>query len=74
MMCPKCANERVRVLNTSLSGGITKRIRKCSRCEYVFKTIEYPYFEEEKEEERREYAEFIDKEVAEIKAGRVKNS
>lgn len=39
MICPRCANNKTKVLKTEKS-SVNERFRKCDKCNYIFTTIE----------------------------------
>jgi len=44
MWCPKCGNEKSRVIGTEKS-GVVERYRKCPACNHSFATIEAVKFD-----------------------------
>ncbi|EAH9150332.1 hypothetical protein C5O32_06885 [Campylobacter jejuni] len=39
MLCPRCANEKTKVLKT-IKSDINERFRRCTKCGYTFVSIE----------------------------------
>lgn len=65
--CLKCASERLKTIQTTQCGGTTKRIKQCKECDFIFPTLEKPYFENyATQEEVEEYAKYIDETSSKI--------
>jgi len=61
--CPKCANEKTTVPDTKKLGAITKRVRLCKACNYVFYTIEKPELIETSKEEIEEFKAYMNEDL-----------
>ena len=62
MICPFCASEKTKVINTK-KGFITERYRVCESCGAYFKTIEKPQISQVlTPQEKAELKEFLESE------------
>ncbi len=64
MLCPKCASDKTRVVDTKKSGPVVERVRMCERCKFCFVTIERPELKLFDREEIEEYERYIVAEIA----------
>lgn len=64
MLCPRCAEPKMRAIYTIDTGPIIKRTRRCVKCGFSIETVEKPIFDNTMDkEEIREYEEYISKEL-----------
>lgn len=64
MNCLKCASITLRTISTIQDGAVTKRVKMCRKCSFIFHTIETPCFKDyPTKEEVNEYEAYIDEEL-----------
>jgi len=42
MVCPKCAEPKIRTISTKSLVATTKRVKQCHKCDFIFHSEERP--------------------------------
>jgi len=60
LVCPKCASDTTKIINTKKNGATTVRVRLCSDCGFSFQTDEKPRLIPISEDEVKNYQKYVE--------------